>query len=508
MSRAGWTLRRRLATGVAVVVGLAVIAVGLLSVLTLQSTLTAMVDTRIEASMTALDTAVHKYAIDPSRPSRGQDVIHEGAADGFQKPFTEFFGQAPGTAIALVRDGSIVDSALFSSDAATKLSPAAATALVAVAGGDVDNESIEVPGLGAYRVMTVVDPQGDTLVAGIPLAASNAAVAQTGWAVGGIALLVIVLTVLGAILIIRLALRPLGTVVATAQEVTTLRLDHGAAAIPIRVPAELTDPNTEVGQVGEALNRLLSHVDEALAVRQASDERMRRFVTDASHELRTPLAAIQGYAELTRQGNEQLPDLIEHALARIESESTRMSSLVGELLLLARLDEGNGLHRTETDLSLIVVDAVSDALAADPDRSWVIDIPETSVLVDGDHERLHQVVANVLGNASRHTPPGTRVTATLSTEGPLAVLTIADDGPGVDPRVLPVLFERFARGDDSRSRRSGSTGLGLAIAQSIMEGHEGSITVTSSEEGACFRIALAGRLEESPVPTERALADR
>ncbi|NQX26530.1 HAMP domain-containing protein [Microbacteriaceae bacterium VKM Ac-2854] len=505
MIRANWTLRRRLVTGVAAVVGLAVIVVGLLSVLTLRATLTTMVDNRIQASMSAFETAVQKYDVDNQPFGARAPEVHAGAAEGFTKPFSEFFGQAPGTVIGLVRGGELVDSALFSSDAAARLAPAAADAMVSVAGGAVDNETIDLPGLGSYRMMSSLGLDGATLVAGIPLASTDAAVAQTSWAVGGIALLVIALTVVGAIVVIRFALRPLGTVVAAAQEVTTMRLDHGATAITTRVPAEFTDPRTEVGQVGEALNRLLSHVDDALAVRQATDERMRRFVTDASHELRTPLASIQGYAELTRQGNAELPDMIEHALARIESESTRMSSLVGELLLLARLDEGNGLHLAETDLSLIVLDAVSDALAADPARSWVLDIPETSVFVEGDEERLHQVVANILSNASRHTPPGTRVTTALAVEGAQAVLTISDDGPGVDPGVLPVLFERFARGDDSRSRRSGSTGLGLAIVQSIVDGHGGSITVESSSAGASFRIALAGRLEPAPA-AEDALA--
>ncbi|NQX11801.1 two-component sensor histidine kinase [Microbacteriaceae bacterium VKM Ac-2855] len=519
MKRTSWTLRRRLVTGVAVIVGVAVVVVGLLSVVTLHRTLTAMVDTRIQASMSALGSSLAKYSTDPDRfealgnPISGQNggqnagpnlpgarfELRDRAADGFTKPFTEFFGQAPGTIIALVTDGAIVDSSYFDSDQAVPLDAAAGAAVVAVAGGDIDNESIAVPGLGSYRVMTVTTAGGDTLVAGIPLAATEAAVTSTGWAVAGIALLVIALTVLGAMLVIRFALRPLGTVVATAQEVTTLRLDRGDAAITTRVPEEYTDPHTEVGQVGGALNRLLSHVDDALAVRQAADERMRRFVTDASHELRTPLAAIQGYAELTRQGNADLPYLIEHALARIESESTRMSSLVGELLLLARLDEGHGLHLEEVDLSLILVDAVSDALAADPERIWVIDIPETSVLVNGDSERLHQVVANVLSNASLHTPPDTRITTALAVEDGLAVLTVTDDGPGIDPNVLPVLFERFARGDDSRSRRSGSTGLGLAIAHSIMEGHGGSISVCSTADGARFRIALPGRLDDTPV---------
>jgi two-component system OmpR family sensor kinase len=258
----------------------------------------------------------------------------------------------------------------------------------------------------------------------------------------------------------------------------------------VRVPDDDADPSTEIGQVGAAINRMLGHVASALAARQASENKVRQFVADASHELRTPLASIRGYAELTRRGNYTLPDDVVHSLARVESEATRMTSLVEDLLLLARLDEGRDLESDPLDLSRLLIDAVSDAHAAGPDHEWSLDLPEEPVLVDGDEARLHQVIANLLANARVHTPPGTQVIVSVSIDEDSAVLTVADDGPGIPSELLPVLFERFARGDSSRSRAAGSTGLGLAIVSAVVEGHRGVVTVESEPGRTVFRVDL------------------
>ena len=203
-----------------------------------------------------------------------------------------------------------------------------------------------------------------------------------------------------------------------------------------------TDPDNEVGIVGNTLNRLLDNVDSALAHRADSDLRMRQFITDASHELRTPLAAIHGYAELTRQDSSALPPTTEYALARIESEARRMTSLVDELLLLSRLGEGEDLQTEDVDLADLVINAVNDAAVAAPTHQWIKDLPDEPVWVRGDHARLHQLVSNLLNNARVHTPPGVTVTTGIARhrsgpDAPYAELTVDDDGPDIDAESCP-----------------------------------------------------------------------
>jgi two-component system, OmpR family, sensor kinase len=272
--------------------------------------------------------------------------------------------------------------------------------------------------------------------------------------------------------------------------VSQLPLDRGEVALAVRVRDADTNPRTEVGRVGASLNTMLGHVASALSARQASEHKVRQFVADASHELRTPLASIRGYAELTRRTQSELPADAVRSLGRIESEAKRMTALVEDLLLLARLDEGRALERKPVDLSRLLVDALSDAHAAGPDHTWSIDVPGEPVEVVGDEPRLHQVIANLLANARVHTPPGTVVTATLAREGNTAMMTVLDDGPGIPTELQPVLFERFARGDSSRSRDTGSTGLGLAIVHAVVAAHGGTVSVRSEPGCTQFRVAL------------------
>jgi two-component system OmpR family sensor kinase len=251
-----------------------------------------------------------------------------------------------------------------------------------------------------------------------------------------------------------------------------------------------TDPRTEVGRVGSAFNNMLGHIGRALSARQASEAKVRRFVADASHELRTPLASIRGYAELTRRGGAELPDDVRHSLTRIESEATRMTGLVEDLLLLARLDEGRELEHKPVDLSRIVVDAVSDAHAAGPDHTWDMELPEEPVDVLGDQARLHQVVVNLLANARVHTPAGSTVQVVLEKNDSSVVIRVIDNGPGIPQEQMPALFERFSRGDVSRTRATGSTGLGLAIVSAVVHAHQGTVTVRSEPGRTEFVVSL------------------
>ena len=254
-----------------------------------------------------------------------------------------------------------------------------------------------------------------------------------------------------------------------------------------------------VGRVGTAVNRMIGHVGDALGRRQASEERLRHFAADASHELRTPVANIRGHAELALRHQGPVPPEVRRALDRIQSESERMSRLVDDLLLLARIDAGRALGRGPVDLTRLVLDTTDDARAAGPDHRWLLDLPEDAVIVEGDEHRLQQAIGNLLANARSHTPAGTEVSVRLSASRDAVRLTVADDGPGIPEELLPEVFGRFVRADHSRSRIGGSTGLGLAIVHAVVAAHDGTIDVESAPGHTVFTMTLP-----APPPEDRA----
>lgn len=344
--------------------------------------------------------------------------------------------------------------------------------------------------VGRYLLVAQTTGARGILITGVPTAAVDDTVARlTNLVVAG-TLLGLVAVGVGGGWLIRRNLAPLDRVAGTARQVSGARLDSGDVRLPTRVAPEDTNPHTEVGQVGLALNSLLDNVESALRTRHASEQRVRQFVADASHELRTPLASIRGYAELSRREREPVPPAVARALDRVEAEAQRMSALVEDLLLLARLDEGRPLEREPVDLSMLVVDAVSDAHAAGPDHTWLLDLPAEPVQVVGDRFRLHQVLTNLLANARTHTPPGTRVTTALRTVGEGVELGVTDDGPGIPDRLRDNVFERFTRGDAARTRTQGSTGLGLSIVAAVTAAHGGRVGVTSRPGHTAFTVAL------------------
>ncbi|MFJ9343465.1 sensor histidine kinase [Streptomyces sp. NPDC101733] len=395
-------------------------------------------------------------------------------------------GKALGTARSSPAEGPALDHVrpLTEPQAA-----ALAEAARKVAQGRAQPVELDLPGLGGYRVRT--SPDGG-LALGIPLQDVDRTVHTLIGVEVSVTLAGLIAASLAGQALVGVALRPLRRVAATATRVSELPLHSGEPALDERVPEAEADPRTEVGQVGAALNRMLGHVSSALTARQQNEMRVRQFVADASHELRTPLASIRGYAELTRRGREETGPDTRHALGRIESEATRMTGLVEDLLLLARLDAGRplGTGDTDTDLAPLVVDAVSDARAAGPGHHWRLDLPDEPALVRGDPARIQQVLVNLLANARTHTPPGTTVTAHVSRETSTVLLRIEDDGPGIPPELLPHVFERFARGDVSRSRAAGSTGLGLAIVQAVVSAHGGRVDVRSGPGRTVFEVRL------------------
>ncbi len=365
---------------------------------------------------------------------------------------------------------------------------------------------------GSFVFTSIKDHDGDaTCIIGLPLGGIYDTLhdlAVTELAVFGLVL--VLAGVLGTGWV-GLSLRPLRRVAATASQVAELPLESGEVEFPDGVPD--SDPRTETGQLGAAFNRMLGHVQTALARRNASETRLRRFAADASHELRTPLAVIRGYAELALRRPGDSPDPVIHALRRVLSESTRMTVLVDDLMLLARLDAGRPLDREAVDMSRVTIDATSDARVAQPGHRWILDLPDDPVMVTGDEHRLQQVLVNLLSNAGRHTPEGTTVTVWLSLD-PLAsgneesaadvrrgvvpaeprmVLTVTDDGPGIPADLLPELFERFTRADTARSHASdpSSTGLGLAIVDAVVAAHSGAVQVSSQARHDAVRDHLA-----------------
>ena len=471
-----WTLRTRL---IASFLGLLIVlcaGIGFFTEVALSRSLTSQLDKQLVAAggRSAGDAGHQRFGPDSPRGEPGRFLLPPG------NPI--------GSIGALISDGTVVGSALQdASNARPPLSAAVQQRLLSLP-ADGQPRSVQLPGLGDYRILARTMPDGDVLVSGFSLEEVSGTLADLTLAITGLALLGLVIAGLVGAVIVRLALRPLQRVTATASRVAELPLDEGEVALAERVPNP--NPHTEVGRVGVALNRMLENVSEALSARHRSETRVRQFVADASHELRTPLASIRGYAELTRRSRDAAPPDIAHAMSRVESEAGRMTALVDDLLLLARLDAGRPLDSAEVDLTRLAVDAASDAHAAGPRHRWQLDLPDEPVLVLGDAPRLHQVVTNLLANARTHTPPGTTVRISLRREANCAMLIVHDDGPGISAELMPDIFERFSRGEQSRSRTAGSTGLGLAIVAAVVAAHHGRIMVESRPGDTTFTVEL------------------
>jgi two-component system OmpR family sensor kinase len=405
--------------------------------------------------------------------------------------FLDAPGQPIGMVAAIVTDGQTAKAgALNRGGDRDAVTPAAARQLAASAGARHPT-SVNLDGLGRYRVAAAPGRRpGNSVVVGVSMRAVQQTLGRVALVFAVVTGLALAVAALAGMLVIRRALAPLDRVAATAGAVADLPLDRGEVALPMRVRDADATPNTEVGRLGLAVNRMLDHIAAALSTRQASESRVRQFVADASHELRTPLAAIRGYTELAQRKRAEVPADVAHAMSRVESEADRMTHLVEDLLLLARLDSGRPLDRQPVDLARLCADAISDAHAAGPDHRWNLEVPGEPVPVPGDDARLHQVVANLLANARVHTPAGSTVTVSLHLEADAAVLRVSDDGPGIPAGLQAEVFERFARADSSRSRKDGSTGLGLAIVAAVVQAHHGTITLDSVPGRTVFTVRL------------------
>ena len=536
------SLRTRLVVGVLGLVLVMAAVMSAFSTVSLRHTLMARTDSQLMAAAQraadkrhdltqearkASDEAAQEGADKPGDQPGGAGGADDGPGKEGVPPGLDAAGQSTGTLTLITTQTSSSDTA--SSETAAyidknghyaSISKEDCRLLLSQATED-HPVTVDLHHLGSYRVVATRDEaSGSTVITGLSLEGDKGLIRTQLLIELTVALLGALVVALAGRTMVRSSLAPLERVARTAQRVASQPLERGEVSIEDRVEKADLDSSAEVGQVGGALNTLLGHVESALGARQRSETQVRQFVADASHELRTPLASIRGYTELIRRegADADLPEEATYALERVHSESVRMTALVEDLLLLARLDAGRELRREEVDLVGLLVDTVADARAAGPDHDWQLDLavleppadatPEEAEdflpeppLVIGDEARLRQVVVNLLANARVHTPAGSHVTTTLAREGDTLIVRIHDDGPGIAPDVRDRLFERFARGDSSRERRTGSTGLGMSIALAIVQSHGGSIDVDSStapeDHGTTFSVRLpAAAVEE------------
>ena len=536
------SLRTRLVVGVLGLVLVMAAVMSAFSTVSLRHTLMARTDSQLMAAAQraadkrhdltqearkASDEAAQEGADKPGDQPGGADGADDGPGKHRIPPGLDAAGQSTGTLTLITTQTSSSDSETSETAAYidknghyASISKEDCRLLLSQASED-HPVTVHLHHLGSYRVVATRDEaSGSTVITGLSLEGDKGLIRTQLLIELAVALVGALVVALAGRTMVRSSLAPLERVARTAQRVASQPLERGEVSIEDRVEKADLGSSAEVGQVGGALNTLLGHVESALGARQRSETQVRQFVADASHELRTPLASIRGYTELIRRegADADLPEEATYALERVHSESVRMTALVEDLLLLARLDAGRELRREEVDLVGLLVDTVADARAAGPDHDWQLDLavleppadatPEEAEdflpeppLVIGDEARLRQVVVNLLANARVHTPAGSHVTTTLAREGDTLIVRIHDDGPGIAPDVRDRLFERFARGDSSRERRTGSTGLGMSIALAIVQSHGGSIDVDSStapeDHGTTFSVRLpAAAVEE------------
>jgi two-component system OmpR family sensor kinase len=486
---AGRTLRGRLIAGLVALLAVACAAVGLVTYLSLRGYLLSQLDGNLYAASARFTVCVDGPGAAPPgyQPPPASDNDGDNGHLGSPAMCANGPGQASGTFSAALTSGSVTTAKITYGDCNLHTADKETLARLPANGRPYTERLYSLD--GDYRLMATRGHNGQILVTGLPMTAMTDTLQNVELTEAIVFAAALLLTAIIGTGWVRLSLRPLRRMTATAGAVARLPL-ASEVDVPHRVPD--ADQRTEVGQLGAAFNRMLGHVESALARREASEGRLRRFAADASHELRTPLSAIRGYAELARRHPGTLPPEVGHALGRVEAESARMSALVEDLLLLARLDAGRPLESRPVDLTRLAIDATSDARVAGPDHQWRLELPEGPVLVQGDDQRLYQVLANLLSNARVHTPAGTTVTVALGADYPrgVAELNVTDNGPGIPDELRPDLFERFVRGDSSRSRAAGSTGLGLSIVAAVIAAHHGTVGVGSRPGHTRFTVTL------------------
>jgi two-component system, OmpR family, sensor kinase len=466
-------LRVKLVAAVLALVTVALVVISVVSAVALRSYLTNRVDRQLVDVLREVETIGVPVDSGPEQSVLRSDYV---------------FAQRLPNGLGVIR----YDSRFSVSD----LPPVPTLAQAAEQAGDPYTADA-VDGGGRWRILVVPYADGSAVAVGYSMSDVDSAVSRLVWTELVIGGGVLVLLAAAGAWAVRTSLRPLREIERTAGAIAAGDLTR---RVPNPEPGP-DPPRTEVGRLAHALNAMLAQIEAAFAARAASEERMRRFVADASHELRTPLTTIRGFAELYRQGAAGTPEQVGKLVRRIEDEASRMGLLVEDLLLLARLDQERPLELAPVELPVIVSDAVHAARAIASDRKIELEVRSDGVplVVQGDDARLRQVVGNLLSNAVTHTPAGTAVTVRLRGEPAVAVLEVADRGPGLSPEQAERVFERFYRVDTARSRRrpggavdtAGGSGLGLAIVAALVAAHRGTVEVDSGQgTGATFRVRL------------------
>ncbi|HXH96153.1 MAG TPA: HAMP domain-containing sensor histidine kinase [Gaiellaceae bacterium] len=470
MTLRGLSLRARLLLGVVVLAAVGLVVADVATYTSLRSFLLHRVDQSLEAGHPQVEQTAFPRLEQRPGPARGPGPPAQGV-DWYQVRTLD--GKA-------LRGGFLIQGGSPPRLPATIAIPARATA--------PDGERATYftaparSGGGRYRVRASIELQHSSRV--LVIATSLSSVDGTLHR-----LLVIELLVTGGVLVaigglglwaVRVGLRPLRAIETTAA---------GIAAGDLTRRVERAEERTEVGRLGLALNAMLAQIESAFRAREASESKLRRFVADASHELRTPLSAVRAYAELFTRGAAERPDDLARAMSGIGREAERMSLLVEDLLLLARLDEGRPLEQEPVELAEVVAEAVDAARVVEPERPFAVELEP--VTVTGDRDRLRQIVDNLLANVRAHTPAGTPVRVVVRRVDGSAEIGVTDSGPGLTEEQAAQVFERFYRADDSRARAVGGAGLGLSIVAAVARAHGGEVSARSSPGGgATFLIAL------------------
>jgi two-component system OmpR family sensor kinase len=343
--------------------------------------------------------------------------------------------------------------------------------------------TVEATGADFRAVARALPGNAGTLVAAKSLEELDETVSRLGFLFFFISLVLLLLMAIAARSVVTIGLRPLQAAEDTAGEIASGNLSA-------RMPE--TSPNTEVGRLVSSLNSMLTRIEESFAARTQSEEKLRRFVADASHELRTPLTAIRGFSELYRQGAVKGDVDTKELVARIEGESKRMSSLVEDLLLLARLDQSREMRSDAVDIVKVVADATASAQVSGPNHPITLIAPNSELFMLGDEVRIHQVIANLLANARSHTADGTPIAVMITSTDAEVSISVADQGPGMSEVDQKRIFERFYRADSSRTRSGeDGTGLGLSIVEAVMRAHDGTVSVESElGKGSKFTLTF------------------
>jgi two-component system OmpR family sensor kinase len=472
-----WSLRNRLVVGVVILGALAISASDLAAQTAFRTFLIAQVDAQLESVAGGSILRLDRAGID------GEEDGSEESEPLFQ-PFEPLREVPSDISITLLdAEGNILgtvgdtQSPQMIQSLVTGFTPADVK-LYKNQPFTLDSQSSAAD----YRVLARTLPSSaGSVITAVSLSGVERAMNQLRFLFLAVGFLVLILLGFIARRMIGISLRPLTTVEKTAEAFA--RGDFSA-----RLPEARSD--TEVGRLTSALNQMLQRIEESFSVKVASEEKLRRFVADASHELRTPLTAIRGFAELHRQGAIAGEEKTAELIRRIEQESVRMSSLVEDLLLLARLDQSREMTMEPVDVSTVIKEAVASAQAAGPDHEISIELPEEDVFVLGDSLRIHQVIANLLANARIHAPAGTKVVVKVVQDDQGTYVSVSDNGPGLSAESQEKIFERFYRADQSRVRNGvEGTGLGLSIVDAVMQAHGGRVTVESElGKGAKFTL--------------------